>query len=274
MFLLIFIMTLVVIFSECVTITMLYNTAFQVESSRLVETAKSQARLIEAVGRFDFLYSNDYPLGSREATLSQIRDAHSRYKGFGKTGEFTLSKREGDFIVFLLNHRHYDLKNPKPVPWDSKLAEPMRRALSGQSGTLVGLDYRGTRVLAAHEPLGDMGLGIVAKIDLAEVRAPFVKAALWSTGLALALIVIGTVVFLKISDPIIRKLNNTITELEQTLGEVKTLKGIVPICSFCKKIRDDAGYWNQVENYISEHTDADFSHGICPDCMKKHYSDA
>jgi hypothetical protein len=55
------------------------------------------------------------------------------------------------------------------------------------------------------------------------------------------------------------------------LSRIETLRGIVPICSYCKQIRDDKGYWNQVEAYVAKHTDAEFSHGICPDCMKKHY---
>ncbi len=59
--------------------------------------------------------------------------------------------------------------------------------------------------------------------------------------------------------------------LEAALSEIKTLSGMLPICSHCKKIRDDKGYWSQVESYIREHTDAEFSHGICPECMKKHY---
>jgi PAS domain S-box-containing protein len=59
--------------------------------------------------------------------------------------------------------------------------------------------------------------------------------------------------------------------LQQSLDEVRTLRGIVPICANCKKIRDDKGYWNQVEKYVSERTDAEFSHGICPDCAKKLY---
>ena len=62
-----------------------------------------------------------------------------------------------------------------------------------------------------------------------------------------------------------------IHQLQQALAEVKTLRGIVPICSFCKKIRDDKGYWNQVEVYVKAHTHADFSHSFCPDCAKKHY---
>ncbi len=53
--------------------------------------------------------------------------------------------------------------------------------------------------------------------------------------------------------------------------EIQTLRGILPICSFCKKIRDDGGYWEQVDIYIRNHSEADFSHGICPDCMKKHF---
>jgi len=57
--------------------------------------------------------------------------------------------------------------------------------------------------------------------------------------------------------------------LQQALDEVRTLQGIVPICAYCKKIRDDKGYWNQVEQYVSKHTDARFSHGICPTCFEK-----
>lgn len=60
-------------------------------------------------------------------------------------------------------------------------------------------------------------------------------------------------------------------ELEQALAEIKVLKGILPICASCKKIRNDSGIWSQLETYISEHSDAEFSHGICPDCMKSLY---
>jgi len=62
-----------------------------------------------------------------------------------------------------------------------------------------------------------------------------------------------------------------IKELEEALSNTKVLSGLVPICSHCKNIRDDKGFWNQIESYISEHNDAIFSHGICPSCMKTHY---
>ena len=60
-------------------------------------------------------------------------------------------------------------------------------------------------------------------------------------------------------------------KLKKALDEVQTLKGIFPICSFCKKIRDDKGFWKQVEVYIKDHSEADFSHSVCPECMQTHY---
>ena len=62
-----------------------------------------------------------------------------------------------------------------------------------------------------------------------------------------------------------------IVRLSKALAEIKTLSGLLPVCSYCKKVRDDQGYWSRIENYVQEHSDAQFSHGICPDCMKKHY---
>ena len=62
-----------------------------------------------------------------------------------------------------------------------------------------------------------------------------------------------------------------ISDLQKALSEVKKLSGFLPICASCKKIRDDQGYWNQIEEYISDHSEAQFSHGICPDCMRKLY---
>ena len=64
-----------------------------------------------------------------------------------------------------------------------------------------------------------------------------------------------------------------ISKLQEALDNIKTLKGLLPICASCKNIRDDRGYWNQIEAYITYHSEAEFSHGICPDCAKKLYSD-
>lgn len=62
-----------------------------------------------------------------------------------------------------------------------------------------------------------------------------------------------------------------IRELQDAMAHIKTLRGLLPICMYCKKVRNDKQYWQQVEGYIAEHTDAQCSHGICPDCYKKYY---
>lgn len=64
-----------------------------------------------------------------------------------------------------------------------------------------------------------------------------------------------------------------INELQEAMANIQTLKGFLPICASCKKIRDDQGYWNQIETYIRDHSEAEFSHSICPDCARRLYPD-
>jgi DNA repair exonuclease SbcCD ATPase subunit len=64
-----------------------------------------------------------------------------------------------------------------------------------------------------------------------------------------------------------------IGQLQEALANIKTLRGLIPICAACKKIRDDTGYWNQLEGYLHTHTEAEFSHGICPECVRRLYPD-
>lgn len=85
----------------------------------------------------------------------------------------------------------------------------MRRALSGESGTVIGLDYRGELVLAAYEPVEGLDLGIVAKIDFAEVRAPFVKAGLIAALTSAVIVLAGAVLFLQVTNPLLRHLEES-----------------------------------------------------------------
>ena len=66
-----------------------------------------------------------------------------------------------------------------------------------------------------------------------------------------------------------QRLNARVTELEQALAHVKRLQGLLPICSYCKKVRNEANYWEQVDSYLTTHSDLDFTHGICPTCSDK-----
>jgi PAS domain S-box-containing protein len=254
-----------------VSISTLYEAGMTEGRERLKETAQSQARLIEAMARFDAAHEisdpGSFPEGPTTATLNKIIDAHNHYKGFGQTGEFTLSKKEGDFIVFLLSHRHYDLNKPKPVPFESELAEPMRRALLDQSGTIVGVDYRGEMVLAAYEPVAELNLGIVAKIDMSEVRAPFVKAGLIGLLFAGMVVLIGTGLFIRITNPMIRQLENRTLEMEKINEEMeqRVKERTVELIETNKQLKTEIADRKRVEEKLSEaefqyRTIADFTY--------------
>ena len=60
-----------------------------------------------------------------------------------------------------------------------------------------------------------------------------------------------------------------VRQLEESLAQVRRLRGLIPICAWCKKVRNDQNYWQQVEDYVGEHSDARFSHGICPECVER-----
>jgi hypothetical protein len=68
-----------------------------------------------------------------------------------------------------------------------------------------------------------------------------------------------------------RSRDTMIAELQSALRNVKRLSGLIPICAGCKRIRNDKGYWEQVEQYIHEHSEAEFSHGLCPECLEQYY---
>ena len=70
-----------------------------------------------------------------------------------------------------------------------------------------------------------------------------------------------------------RERERLIAELRDALTNVKVLRGLLPICSCCKKVRDDGGYWQQIEMYLRDHTDAEFTHGLCPGCLQSYYDE-
>lgn len=70
-----------------------------------------------------------------------------------------------------------------------------------------------------------------------------------------------------------RERDRLIVQLKEALLQVKRLSGLLPLCSYCKKVRDDRGYWNQIDAYLQEHSEADISHSICPECAEKYYAE-
>ena len=205
-------MTTIVFIVEALTISALYNTAFEKQREQLEATVRGQATLISAVADFDSHFSQgDHAAGALGATLSQVKDAHKRYKGFGETGEFNIGKLEGNKVNFISRSRYTKSQEIKEtqITMGSLIAIPMQRALSGKSGTIIGKDYRGKVVLAAYEPINILNYGIVVKIDLDEVRAPYVKMALMSMFIAFILIISGAFIFRKITDPMLKHMRDS-----------------------------------------------------------------
>jgi signal transduction histidine kinase len=209
------IMAAVALSTAAMAIYVLYNATFSVHRERLKEVVESRARIIEAIAGFDARFSAEVvPGGAIAATLSQIVEAHEKFQGFGETGEFVLAQREDDRIVWLLKHRHQDVETPDPIPFDSGLAEPMCRALNGKHGTVVGLDYRGVEVLAAYEFVRGLNWGVVAKIDMTEIRRPLRRAGAMVSGIALVAVAIGVAFILRITSPLIQLIEARTQELE------------------------------------------------------------
>ena len=222
-FLLISIMAICSLMVAGIAIGMLYQAAINEEKERLLETVQSQARLIESVARFDATHNKTtISGGARAATLHQIVEAHQSYEQSGRTMEFTLAERKNDSISFLLRHRHGGLeKQLDTIGFDSHLAEPMRQALLGRSGTIVGVDYRGELVLAAHEPVSELNSGIVAKIDLSEIRAPFMRAGGIAGFFAILAVIAGATLFFRISNPMVKQIEKNNVDLSTANKNLK-----------------------------------------------------
>jgi PAS domain S-box-containing protein len=190
-------------------ICILYETSVASQLTRLSEIVVSRARLLETMARYDAVQSPHAPHGPLQVTLDQIKETERFYVGFGRTGGFSLARLEGDQIVFIVRRLHGPDDALKPILLDSSLAEPMRRALTGRSGSMIGPDYRGEMVVAAYEPLPDLGLGMVAKIDLAEIREPYLKAGLYALAATVAVVLLGALVLWRLSGPVVRRLEES-----------------------------------------------------------------
>lgn len=204
-------MAVVVLLSGGASMFLLYEAAIDEGSARLHDAARNRARLIEAIARHNADRATRSGESAAQDTLSQVIDAHEHSDGFGRTGEYVLAQRRGDQIVFVLTkHAGEDGATRRdPLPIDGPRATPMRRALRGESGSFIGVDYRGATVLAAYEPVAVLHMGLVAKMDLSEIRAPFVRAAWRGGAVALLAIVLSALLFARATVPLVRSVQAT-----------------------------------------------------------------
>jgi|GEM_PF-630624 len=194
-------------------IVLLYSPAIQRQRERLQGLAQNYAGLIKAIASHEERRTHAASLSvehgdAYQATLGMLCEAQQSFGGFGRTGELEVGKRIDDSIVYLVVHRGDSVFHHASVPF-SRGRAVMHRALSGESGTGVLIDYRGVRVLAAYEPVGAFGLGVVAKLDLAEVMAPFINAGLLVLAATVVFVFGGGLLLLRATAPERRRLRES-----------------------------------------------------------------
>jgi PAS domain S-box-containing protein len=169
----------------------LYPNNMEGNKSKLQSVSEGLASLINAVSEFDEQYSADvFAGGAAAATLSQLEKAIRLDLGFEETGEIVIGRKHGDQIRFL-SYSRFTGGVPRDVPWQGVKAGPMRKALDGESGITEDVDYRGKRVLAAYEPITGLGLGIVTKQDVEEMRQPYLVTGYVNLSITIFFAVLG-----------------------------------------------------------------------------------
>ncbi|RDH86646.1 MAG: hypothetical protein DIZ78_07005 [endosymbiont of Escarpia spicata] len=203
-------------------IVMLYQTAFEQQRLSLMTIVKSQARLLEAVASFDLEHAPHYKQNPTEATLSQVDTAFQQYAVEGSSKEFVLGRRSGESIEILIRSSTLPISPKRLSIREGGNGTPMRRALQGLSGSMLVRDFRSVKVFAAYEPVAVLNMGVVAKIDLAEIRAPFVVAGGWLILVSMVLIALGSLLFFRVSNPLLAELRQRgealHTLMESTVG--------------------------------------------------------
>ena len=203
------VMTFIVLLVTTISIYRLYNIGFEQQKKRLTEIVQGQAVMINGMAEHEMQDHQYSKIDLEKEVLDNLISAHKQFAGFGNTGEYTLAKLDEGKIHFLLRHRHTEVDNMDNVSIEhSQLAEPMRRALNGKVGAFIGLDYRGERVLAAYTPIKSLDWGIVAKIDLSEIRAPYIEEALYGAVGGIFIILFGSMVIVRFIHPLLYEIEH------------------------------------------------------------------
>ncbi|MDH5179178.1 MAG: ATP-binding protein [Gammaproteobacteria bacterium] len=180
-----------------ISIRLLYKTAYNETLKELQHTATSLASIMQAVAEFDQRHSEmDHPQGSWGATISQIEQGLRNYHKAHATEELVIGRRDGDNLV--ITHRNIErgIEHVTIVKGDGSTAQPLMHALlKGETGRGEMLDYKNKIVLAGYAPVPALDIGVVYKFDLAEMQAPYIRAALWAVGCAILLTLFGAVGF-------------------------------------------------------------------------------
>ncbi|MCE9680599.1 PAS domain S-box protein [Shewanella sp. AS1] len=207
---------------------MLYQTKLDDWRENLSYTVTMQASLMESVAKHDAFFNDSWRTGAASAaTLGQVTESLSDSHGLGRTGELLLARRDNNQIVFLIPARKLGNKKPQPEPLDSLVATPIRLALEGGTGIYQGPDYAGAQVMAAYQYLPFLDMVLMAKIDVAELRKPFIDVGFSSIGLVIIFIGIGMLLISHMVRPLLDKVYHYTETLNLRERELSKLSKVV-----------------------------------------------
>jgi len=224
------------------TITILYNHAFRKTEAQLETIVHIHVELLETSAH---LASDDIYDEFKGSKLFDIVKHHLQSENFGDSGELVVAWKEDNDIMYLIGSAHtlqgqQGSSEVLKYAINSSEAEPMQQALLGKTGTMIGRDYRGEIVLAAYQPVEILNFGLVAKIDIAEIRAPFIIAAINGGVVVLLASVLCPFFLLKLHQDVVRSLEELI---EQHSGELEKIN---------QKLQDEIITRKSAENILRE----------------------
>lgn len=224
--LLVAIMATVALVSGAAALMVLYGVSLGEERTRLIEIGQSHARLIQAMVRHETSERHD-PESVRETVVTQLQEAlEAAHDGY-KLADVLVFRQHGDAITLVVSR---GLPENRPLSWErSGYAELVRRALAGVTGTMVISDESGRSLLAAYQPVDLPGHALIAEIDIAALRRPFLEAALVALAASLLIIGVATSFFISASQPMIRRLRESETRARAQLQELKAVYRTAPI---------------------------------------------
>jgi PAS domain S-box-containing protein len=215
------ILVLVSLSAAILAMFLLYRATFEQHRNRLIQMAQHRAEILATVAELDTgLHEEAIRGGPAGRELSELVEVYRHFSTFGDTGEFTLARLEGDQVVWLLRSRDDDAEAERLTLLEAEAPTPIQRALRGESGSIAALDSRGTRVLAAYEPVPVLGWAVVAKIDVAEIREPFLRAGILSGGLAILLIAAGAELNVRLTSPLVQRIEERVAKRTAELSKL------------------------------------------------------
>lgn len=261
---------------------------WKLTAHRLAEEALEQACIVAEslnLKRLENLNGNSEDLNSEDYLRLKEQLAHIRKTHRTCRFLYLMGRKKDGTVFFFLDSQPENSKDyaPPGLVYDEVSPEYLYTFDTGKQRTVGPITDRWGTLITSLVPIyskDNKKLIAVLGMDVnaEDWKRKIISQCLLPISLTASIILLTILIVIinvnrqKIKAQYIEK-NRIAIELEKTLQHVKQLKGLLPICAWCNKIKDDEGNWNELENYIEKNSEAQFSHGICKECSKKHYGD-